>query len=362
MVQLGFGLYAHHLTDDGFRFARQCGASSVVVHLVDYVHKGSAATSDNQPVGNGDGWGVAGATASLWNEGYLRSLVEMAARHDMTIAAIENFDPIHWYDVLLAGPTRDEQIDHLAEIVRMVGRVGIPVIGYNFSLAGVASRITGPFARADALSVGMDAVDERPIPRGMVWNMIYDRRLYDESLRNGDVLPEIPPDELWSRLDYFLDAILPVAELASVRLALHPDDPPAPTVRRQPRLVWRPELYDELLDRHPSRANAIELCLGTLAEMPNHDLMETLHRYLARDAIGYVHLRNVVGTAPIYRETFLDDGSIDVAAVLRTLDDHGFEGTVIPDHTPLMTCDAPWHAGMAYAMGYIAGALRATRS
>lgn len=361
MVQLGFGLYAHHLTDDGFRFARQCGASTVVIHLVDYFAQKRDATADNQPIGDGDGWGIAGANAHLWTEAYLQSVVELAASHELTIAAIENFDPLHWYDVLLAGPRRDEQLAHLAEIIRIVGRVGIPVIGYNFSIAGVASRVSGPWARGGAESVGMDGVDDRPIPHGMVWNMVYDPNLYAESVRSGEFLPEITFEELWQRLGYALAALLPVAESASVRIALHPDDPPAPTVRRQPRLVWRPELYDQLLDRHPSPANALELCLGTLAEMPGHDTVDSLRHYMERRAVGYIHLRNVTGTAPSYRETFLDDGSIDVPRVMKTLVDAGFDGTVVPDHTPLMTCDAPWHAGMAYAMGYLRGALDTVR-
>jgi mannonate dehydratase len=93
----------------------------------------------------------------------------------LVLEAIENFDPAHWHDVLLDGPKKREQMEGLKTIVRRVGEAGIPVLGYNFSLAGVAGRVTGPFARGGATSVGMDGPFDAPMPRGMVWNMWYDR-------------------------------------------------------------------------------------------------------------------------------------------------------------------------------------------
>ena len=353
MVKLGFGLYAHQLTDEGFAFARQCGATHLVVHLVDYFNGIEETGRDNQPVGGSGGWGIAGKNRALWTTKALKELVERAAAYGLTIEAIENFDPADWYDVLLAGPRRDEQLDELRKKIAAVGEAGISTIGYNFSIAGVASRVSAPYARGNAISVGMDAVDRSPIPQGMVWNMVYDFALYNASIERGAYHREIDHDELWRRLAYFLNAVLPAAESAGVTLALHPDDPPAPVVRRQPRLVWRADLYDRVLDISPSPANKLELCLGTLAEMPGHDLTETVRRYAARGAIGYIHLRNVTGTVPTYRETFIDDGDIDVHAVMEVLADEGFDGIVIPDHTPLMSCPAPWHSGMAYAAGYI---------
>jgi len=92
----------------------------------------------------------------------------------LELAAVENLDPAHWHDVLLDGPRKAEHLQNIKTIIRNVGRAGIPVIGYNFSLAGVAGRIKGPFARGGAISVGMEGVDETPIPKGMVWNMVYD--------------------------------------------------------------------------------------------------------------------------------------------------------------------------------------------
>src|SRR5205823_7966987 len=88
------------------------------------------------------------------------------------------------------------------------------------------------------------------------------------------------------------------------------------------------------------------------------DVVATIDRHSREQRVAYVHLRNIRGKAPHYKETFVDDGEIDVRAVLAALHRNGFEGVVIPDHAPQMTCDAPWHAGMAFAMGYLKAALQ----
>jgi mannonate dehydratase len=216
----------------------------------------------------------------------------------------------------------------------------------------VCGRTSGPFARGNAISVGMDGEMNTSIPNGMVWNMVY-----DPDAPSG-ALPSISHDELWARLENFLSEVLPVAEAAGVRLAAHPDDPPMPTMRGQPRLVYQPQLYQRLLDLNPSPANGLEFCLGTLAEMTQGDIYETVERYSSQQKLAYVHFRNVRGKVPHYRETFVDDGDIDMLRVLKILKTNNFEGVIIPDHTPQMTCDAPWHAGMAYALGYLKAAIQ----
>jgi mannonate dehydratase len=153
-------------------------------------------------------------------------------------------------------------------------------------------------------------------------------------------------------------AAAPNVDYANVQMALHPDDPPIPTVRAQPRLVYQPQLYQKLLDLKPSPRNALEFCVGSLAEMTEGDIYETVETYARQNKIAYVHLRNVRGKVPNYQETFIDEGDVDILRVLRILKQTGFQGVIIPDHAPQMTCSAPWHAGMAYALGYIRSALQ----
>lgn len=352
-MHLGLGLYKHMLTRDNFRFARQAGATHLVVHLVDYFNAGSHNPSDNQPTGTELGWGRAGDPDRLWTLEELMDLRHGAEAEGLKIEAIENFDPAHWHDVLLDGPRKKQQLKNLKTIIRNLGKAGIPTMGYNFSIAGVCGRVTGPFARGGAMSVGMDGPLEAPMPQGMVWNMIYDPQAAP------GVVAQTTPEQLWERLKEFLEELLPVAEEAGVRLAAHPDDPPMPSMRGQARLVYQPQLYDKLLAIHPSPSNALEFCLGSIAEMTEGDVYEATRRYGVQGRLAYVHFRNVTGKVPFYRETFVDDGDIDMLRVLRILKEVNYEGVLIPDHTPQMTCAAPWHAGMAYALGYMRAALQA---
>jgi mannonate dehydratase len=269
--------------------------------------------------------------------------------------AIENFDPAHWHDVLLDGPRKAEQLENLKTMIRAVGRAGIPTVGYNFSLAGVAGRVKGPFARGGAEAVGMEGPAQEPMPAGMVWNMIYD------SSASPGTVPPATPEQLWRRLADFFDAVSPAAEEAGVTLAAHPDDPPWPTVRGQPRLVYQPHLYQKLLDLKPSPRNQLEFCVGTLAEMTGGDVYEAADQYSRQGKLAYVHCRNVRGKVPHYRETFIDEGDVDILRVLRILRHNGFDGVLIPDHAPQMTCAAPWHAGMAYTLGYLQAALQSLK-
>jgi len=352
-VKLGLSLYRHMLTSANFEFARQAGATHVVVHLVDYFKAGAHNPNDNQPTGTEQGWGRAGDSDKLWTVDELVALRREINAAGLELEAIENFDPAHWHDVLLDGPLRDQHLENCKAIIRNVGEAGIPVFGYNFSIAGVCGRVTGPFARGNATSVGMDGPLDTPMPNGMAWNMIVDPHA------PAGTVSSATSDELWQRLERFLDAVLPVAESAGVKLAAHPDDPPLATMRGQPRLIYKPELYQRLLDLRPSPASALEFCIGTIAEMADGDVYAATEQYARQGKLGYVHFRNITGKVPHYRETFVDDGDVDMLRILRILKANNYTGVIIPDHTPQMTCAAPWHAGMAYALGYMQAALKA---
>jgi len=355
-MKLGLGLYRHMLTPENFAFARQAGATHIVAHLVDYFRGGQHAHAEDQPTGTDRGWGQAGDPDALWTVDELVGIRRDVEAAGLTLEAIENFDPAHWHDVLLDGPQRDQHIENVKTLIRRVGEAGIPIIGYNFSLAGVAGRTTGPYARGGAPSVGMEGPYDLPMPQGMAWNMVV-----DPAATLTEPLAEVTYEQLWDRLDRFLAEVLPVAEAAGVKLAVHPDDPPMPTIRGTPRLVYQPSMYQSLLDLHDSPANTLEFCVGSLAEMTEGDIYDVVETYARQGRIGYVHLRNVVGKVPTYKESFIDDGDVDVLRVMRILQDCGFDGVVIPDHAPQMSCAAPWHAGMAFALGFMAAGLKTIR-
>jgi mannonate dehydratase len=349
-LKLGLGLYRHLLTTDNLRFARQAGATHVVAHLVDYF---SSEPRIPDSVSARSGWGPTHRVGKPWTFAEVAGIKGMVESEGLTLHAVENLDPGHWYDVLLAGPRRDEQLEGVLDSIRLLGELGIPCLGYNFSLAGVWGHRRGPYARGGAESVGVDVerIGAQPeIPLGQVWNMTV-----DESAPDG-TLGRVSADEMWSRYEYFLSATLPVAEAAGVRLCAHPDDPPVPELRNTARVLTSPEAMQRLMDLDPSPSNALDFCQGTVAEMPDHDVYATIARFASQGRIGYVHFRNVVGRSPAYHEVFMDEGHVDMLRALRTYADHGYDGVFVPDHTPQMTCAAPWHAGMAFALGYLSAA------
>lgn len=350
-MRLGLGLYRHMLTQDNYRFARQAGATAIVAHLCDYFAEGPRIPTTGE-----QGWGLAGRGLEIWEPENLLALKQAINAEGLELAAVENLDPMLWHDVLLDGPRKAEQLETVKHIIRAFGEVGIPILGYNFSIAGVWGHVEGPYARGGAASVaflGPDGPPETPIPNGMVWNMIY-----DPDAPPGTV-GTVTPEQLWQRLDDFLAAVLPVAEEAGVQLALHPDDPPMPTLRGTARLVYQPSLYQKLLEMRPSPANKLEFCIGSLAEMTEGDIYDVIDTYSRQDAIAYVHFRNVRGKVPRYHEVFVDEGDVDMLRAIRILHANGYDGVLIPDHTPQMTCAAPWHAGMAFALGYMRAAIQA---
>lgn len=353
-MKLGLGLYRHMLNRDHYRFAKQAGATHIVVHLADYFRPGELSTAS--------GGGVLGrATGSdHWTYDELRALRAAINDEGLELAAVENFDPGHWHDVLLDGPRKREQLENIKLTIRNMGRAGIPCMGYYFSIAGVWGRTEIHSARGGAAGVGFlesQTPEQTPIPKGTVWNMVVDEAALPGSL------PEVASDEIWGRLEDFLLSVVPVAEEAGVRLAAHPDDPPLPVLRGMARLVTQPQHYERLLDLAPSHHNSLEFCLGTIAEMPHgdYDLYEAVDRFSRAGNIAYIHFRNVRGKAPNYEEVFVDEGDIDMFRVLRILEGNGYDGVLIPDHTPQMTCDDPWRAGMAHALGWMSAALSAVR-
>lgn len=347
MPKLGLGLYKSLLNKKNFEFARQAGASHLVVQLVDYIKGG-----DNPSLAKNylNGWGITKNQGKLWKYDDLIRLKKEINSHGLQWEAIENFDPSHWFDILLDGRQKVRQMDDIKYMIANIGKAGIPIMGYYFSIAGVWGWTNRPTGRGHAVTVGFDSSEvdiHRPIKKGMVWNMTY-----EPNAEEGTILP-ISRVEMWERLTWFLQQILPVAEENGVKLVAHPDDPPLPELRQTARLFYSMEEYEKLLQLSDSPSNGFEFCMGTLQEMPAGNILEFLDKHSQTDKIGYIHFRNVKGKVPNYREVFVDEGDIDMAAAIRILKKNNYQGILIPDHSPAMSCDAPWHASMAYAMGYM---------
>jgi mannonate dehydratase len=264
----------------------------IVAHLVDYFSAGPRIPT---PVSRSPGWGSSKRVGEPWT---LEEIEEVKARVEaagLTLHAIENLDPGHWHDVLLDGPRRDDQLEQVLDTIRLLGQAGVPCLGYNFSLAGVWGHHTGASARGGAESIAFDADSIGPqpeIPLGQVWNMDFEDTPAEGSIGS------VEADEMWARIEGFLDAAVPIAEAVGVRLCAQPDDPPVPTLRHTARVLTNPDAMQRLLDYIPSRANVLEFCQGTISEMPDVDIYDATDRFASQDRIGYVHFVTSSGARP----------------------------------------------------------------
>lgn len=344
-MRLGIGLYRDMLNKKNYQFAQQAGCTDVVAHLANY-YVGNILPSTNDK----QNYGVCALNDPIWEKESIIKMKEEMAEYGLNFYAIENFAPSDWYDVLLDGPKRDEQMAGLKKIIQNVGEAGIKVFGYNFSIAGVWGHTRLHVARGGAESACFDdetAGKDSPIPLGEVWNMTYDTNAPEGNLAS------ITHEELWDRYKRFVLELLPVAEKYGVQLALHPDDPPMPTMRGQARLVYQPRFYEKVRQISSSPSNGFELCLGSIQEMTEGNVYDTLRYALECNAAPYIHFRNVKGKVPHYKEVFVDEGDIDMLKIAQILKEYDYQGVLIPDHTPLFECEDAWYAGMTYALGYM---------
>ncbi|KYH40534.1 MAG: mannonate dehydratase [Candidatus Bathyarchaeota archaeon B26-2] len=238
----------------------------------------------------------------------------------------------HW-NIRLGRPEREEEIKDVCRSIEVLGEEGIPVVEYVFNLSAVWGSTIRSSARGGALTRHFD---------------------YEE-VKDACVEPEFraSEEEVWERIKYFLEHVVPVAEDVGVKLACHPDDPPVPTLRGETRVLGSLEGMKRLIDIVPSEANGINFCQGTVAEM-GVDVIEAIRYFGSRGKIHHVHFRNVKGSVPRFDESFIDDGDVDMLEAMRTYKEVGYTGTIMPDHTPRVVGDTPWgHRGRAFALGYM---------
>lgn len=241
-----------------------------------------------------------------------------------------------------------EQTERYRRILGHLGALGVEVVACNFmpQVARDAMVVRTSFDRATrggALTSGFRLADvtEATVPHSE---------------------PPIPRERMWDNLERFLRDVLPAAEAAGVRLAMHPDDPPMPRLCGLERIMGTPEDFDRLLAVSSSPANAITLCFGCFAEA-GHDLPALVRRWAGR--IAFVHVRDIRGTPEDFVETFPDDGQNDLLAAFEALAETGFDGHVRSDHAPQLAIsggdvhDGYGMAGHIFAIGYLRGLAQA---
>lgn len=305
--------------DRRWTLARQLGVSTAVVRF----------------------WGE----SEWWDYDTLLTTRNRFADHDLSLDVVEDRPPMT--NTVLGREGRDEEIATVKELIRNMGRAGIGVYSWVWTENPV-----GVLRTSDAVPL-----------RGGSRTTAYD---HAQSERAPEHPVDVTEAELWDNLAYFLDEVVPVAEEAGVDLALHPDDPPVPSVRGVPRIVNSVENVQRILDLHDSPRHGLTFCQGNFSAM-GADVPATIRRF--GDRIHFVHFRDVEGEADDFVETWHEEGQTDMLAAMAAYRDIGFAGPIRPDHVPRMLDEGDReeaHSGYTdmgrlFAVGYMRGLLETTR-
>jgi mannonate dehydratase len=270
-----------------------------------------------------------------WAEKNLRAVRDELAEYGIEFAATESRPPME--KTVLGREGRDEEIRQVKRCIRNLGAINVDVYCWVWTENPLGVLRTH------------DGVEDR--------GGSTQTRYHHETMENRGEHPaaDITEEELWENLEYFLDEVVPVAEEAGVKMALHPDDPPISPIRGVPRIITSVEAYDRVLEYYESENNGVAFCQGNFAAM-GADVPGTIRRF--GDRIHLAHFRDVVGDPEDFREVWHDDGPTDMAATVRAYLDVGFDGVIRPDHVGEMageTVGDGGNKGRLFAVGYLKG-------
>jgi len=259
------------------------------------------------------------------------------------MAGVESH-PVSAEKIKLGLPGRDEEIENYIAAIQALAEIGVPMICYNW-MAGLGWYRTN----VSVAGRGGALISE-----------------FDASVAAKQGLTEwgrVTEEAVWGNLEYFLKAIIPIAERAGVKMALHPDDPPLSPLRGIGRILTSADSFRRVLKMFPSPANGITFCQANFRLM-GEDIVKLVREWCSQKKIFFVHLRDVEGTRERFTETFHDEGPVDLAKMLRIYYESGFEGPIRPDHAPTLegeTNERPGYAmtGKVFALGYMKGAMDA---
>jgi mannonate dehydratase len=246
------------------------------------------------------------------------------------------------------SPERDRQIDDICQMIRNVAKAGVPSLKYNLTILGVVRTGVTPSRGGAAYST-----------------FVYDQAKQEPPLTEaGRVTEEI----FWDRITYFLKRVVPVAEEYKVKLACHPHDPGMPRdkgFRGVNRVLGSVDGLKRFIHINPSKYHGLNFCQGSVAEMlkePGKEIYDVIRYFGSRGKIFNVHFRNIAGGFLNFRETFPDNGDVDMLRAVRVYKDVGYDGMIMPDHIPTIPGDAGGRQAWAYCFGYINAAIQMASS
>jgi mannonate dehydratase len=276
--------------------------------------------------------------------------------------------------VIYGRDTRAKDLEPFIASIEAAGKGGLPVMEYNFYAHRIIEGYYEGVGRANAgytefnyeLTVLMN-------PDGSLAGPMYRDA-------NGQLTPEtiaafpnakqikikdLPPlasegahnlTEMWANVTYFLKAVIPVAEKAGVRMALHPNDPPAPVSRGSQQIMGTLAGWKHLIEIVNSPSNGITFDCGVTTELGENAVLVADY-FASRKRINHCHYRNVHVVKPYerYTELFIDAGVCDMFGVMKALVRNKYTGTIYPEHPRAVDTDRDRLAPGARLPGYPGG-------
>ncbi len=288
-----------------------------------------------------------------WSVEGLKKLRERVELHGITLDALpmplsSNYITKSENPNIMLGksPERDREIDGICQMIRNCAQAGIPSMKYNLTILGV---VRNPYTKGRGEST-------------------YSTFKYDDLDRT--TLTEAGPvsaDQMWERITYFLERVVPVATENKIKIMCHPHDPGMKEpegFRGVHRVLGTVAGLKRFVEIHPSPYHGLNFCQGTVSEMlkdPGTEIFDVIRYFGTRKKIFNVHFRNIRGGFLNFQETFPDDGDVNMIKAIRVYREVGYDGMLMPDHVPHIEGDTGGAQAFAFAFGYIQALLQMVR-
>jgi mannonate dehydratase len=242
------------------------------------------------------------------------------------------------------SPDSDREINNVCEMIRVAARAGIPALKYNLTILGVLRTGRSPGRGGSSYSTWiLEKAHQGPPPA-----------------ETGAV----SADQVWERITYFLERVIPVAEECKVRMACHPHDPGVPPhgFRGVVRVLGTVEGLKRFVSIAESEYHGLNFCQGTVSEMllnPAEQIFDVIRYFGERKKIFNVHFRNIRGRRDSFQEVYPDEGDVDMFRAMEAYKQVGYNHMIMPDHVPFHPDDPGGLQAFAFAFGYIKALIQA---
>jgi mannonate dehydratase len=261
-----------------------------------------------------------------WTEKELTAVMNQYKAEDLTVInmMIGGFD-----NVIYGREGKDEEIMNIQRSLKAAGNVGLPVVEYNFYAHRFTDGYYDTMARGGAGTLSMDYERAKNLPPA-----------------SGEGKGQTA-EQMWKNITYFLKEVIPVAEKAGVRMALHPNDPPVPFSHGHAQIVATFNDWKRLIAIVDSPSNGMTYDCGVSREI-GEDPLEVLRYLGSRDRINHIHYRNVRVDKPSlkYEEVFFDEGEVNMFEVMKEIFHLGYRFGLYPEHPRALDYDREHPGGI----------------